>query len=373
VGEGDAADRAEAPRRRRGEGTLELDFPRGRATRLALAGALIGYPGFGVWVALLAGTLLGDASDAITVAAVALLLVVALAVCIALPPWLQRLRQPRAAVMEWDRSGIVERDGAHVRTAILWDDASARIDTTPKGRLVQITDPDGRAITVAERRAAPRWLARRKASADDLGALVSALVNRPPGPEIAPDPRDARRPTMRPTVAVATVVVGLASIPLFASFPGLRVVVPAFAALLACILCALPTLRPVHEMLDLLAAGRRFDRAEEATIEEGEGASALLRRAKGGLVRVDLSRAAHPDVQLATRAEATVWVVLPHAGWVPATSRVDVGPPVEVEAIETAHERAVRGELVRAVAIELCARGAAVGFWGAASLAPVLR
>ena len=240
---------------------------------------------------------------------------------------------------------------------------------------MQITDVDGRAITIASEGATPRWLSRRKATAPDaaLAPLADVLVDLEPGPELAPDARDVRRPTMGPQVALVTLVLGLLGAPTMWLAGDMRHLVPAFAALVVCMLCAAPALRPVHELLELLAVGRRFDRSEEATIVHGEGTEALLRRRDGSLVRVDVAPARHPDALLATREGTVVHVVLPAAGWSPAASRVDLGPSVAAEDVETALDREARGELTRAARIELAARGAAVLWWGLASLSPIWR
>ena len=49
----EAADDRERRLRGKGEGALELDFPRGRVVRLGVMGALFGFPGLGLWLALL--------------------------------------------------------------------------------------------------------------------------------------------------------------------------------------------------------------------------------------------------------------------------------------------------------------------------------
>lgn len=344
--------------------------------RLAIAGGLAGFPGLGVWVALLPIVLFeGALSPGAESALVALVAPLTLAISIALPPLLLRMRQPRPARVTWDAWGIVEHDGASVRTAIPWRDARARVAPAKRGRVLQITDADGRAITVASIGAAPRWLSRRKATASDaaLEPLARAVVDLEEGPEIAPDARDARRPTMGPQAALSTIVLGLLGAPTMWLAGDMRHLVPAFAALVLCMLCAAPALRPIHELLELLAVGRRFDRAEEATIEDGEGTEALLRRRDGSLVRVDVAAARHADALLATREGTVVHVQLPAAGWAPAASRVDLGPAVAAEDVETAHEREARAELTRAARIELAARGAAVLWWGLASLSPIWR
>lgn len=365
----------DAPRARgKGEGALELDFPRGRIVKLGVLGALLGFPGLGLWVALLLPALFARSlSDAASTALLALTAPLTFALSALLPPMLQRARQPRAARVTWDREGITEHDGAHVRTAIRWIDARARVETTKRGRIVQISDRAGRAITLAEPAAAPRWLARRKACAPDLEPLAHAVVDVEAGPELEPDERDARRPTMGPQVALLTVVIAIVALPLMYLVPDLRRVGPAFGALLACILCAAPALRPLHELLALLARARRFDASEDVTIEDGEGGEAIVRRSDGSLLRLDVAAAKHPDAGLETREGTTLHVALPTAGWVPATSRVDLGPALVPLALETAHERDERGELLRAVSIELAARGAAILWWGAASLSPLWR
>jgi hypothetical protein len=371
-GEDSEASGARASSRGKGSGELTLDFPRGRAARLAVFGAALGFPGLGAWLALLAtGLLAGSLSGTAQVAVFALFALLALAASTLLPPALLRARQPRPARVTWDREGLVERDGAHVRTAIPWLGAQARVAHGERGRVVQVSDAEGRAITLAEPRAAPRWLAHRKACAADLGLLAGVLGEVDPGPEIAPDARDARRPTMGWQATLLTLAVGLVALPMMALVPDLRRVGPAFAALLVCILSAAPALRPLHELLELLAWQRLFERSEPATIEEGEGREALLRRADGTRVRIDLGPARHPDAWLATREGAQLFVVLPLAGWIPAVSRLDLGPPVEVTQVETEHERQARGETLRAAAIELSARAAAVLWWGAASLSPL--
>ncbi|MDQ3035706.1 MAG: hypothetical protein M3Y87_25090, partial [Myxococcota bacterium] len=213
------------------------------------------------------------------------------------------------------------------------------------------------------------------ASAPDaaLEPLACALVDVAPGPPIEPDARDARRPTMGPQVTIVTLVIAALGIPTMLLAPDMRHLAPAFGALIVCMLCAAPALRPVHELLELLALARRFERSEEATIEEGEGTEALLRRRDGSLVRVDVASARHPDALLATREGTVLHVVLPEAGWVPATSRIDVGTAVSSDTVETAHDREVRRELSRAARFELAVRGAAVLWWALASLSPIWR
>ncbi|AKF10299.1 hypothetical protein [Sandaracinus amylolyticus] len=358
--------------RGKGEGELSLDFPRGRIVRLGALGALLGFPGLGLWVALIPAALLASSlSDGALTALLAITAPLTFAISLLLPPMLQRARAPRPARVTWDREGITEHDGPHVRTAIRWLDARARIDDAERGRVLQITDRDGRAITLATPRAAPRWLARRKACTPELDRLARVLVDVETGPEIAPDARDARRPTMGPQVALLTVALAAIALPMMWLVPDLRRILPAFGALLVCILCAAPALRPLHELLDLLALGRRFERSDESTIEEGEGREAIVKRKEGTWLRLDLSAARHPDAWLATRVETLVHAVLPLAGWVPSPQRLGIGPAVAVTDIETAHEREVRRDLVRAASIELAARGAAVVWWAIASLRPL--
>lgn len=365
-----------------GTGAIELDFPRGRALRLAIAGALLGFPGLGLWSAFLVPTLLARSlSEGAETALIALVLPITLAISIVLPPWLLRSRQPRAARVTWDRWGATEHDGAHVRTAIPWSAARARVETGGRGRVVQITDAEGRAITVAAQGATPRWLARRKASAPEASVeeLARALAERELGPPIEPDARDRRRPTMGPQAWSATLVIGVLGVAMLWVVEDLRHLAPAFVALIVCMLCAAPALRPLHELLDLLATARRFDRAEEATIEQASDGGAedasevVLRRKDGSLVRVDLAPARHPDARLATREGTLVHVALPESGWVPAVKIVDLGAAIAASAVETAHDREVRGELARAAGIELAVRALAVAWWGVASLSPVWR
>ncbi|UJR86289.1 hypothetical protein [Sandaracinus amylolyticus] len=358
--------------RGKGEGELSLGFPRGRLVRLGVLGALVGFPGLGLWVALLAPALLAHSlSEGALTALLAITAPLTFAISMLLPPMLQRARDPRPARVTWDREGITEHDGPTVRTAIRWLDARARVDETKRGRVLQITDREGRAITLATPDAAPRWLARRKACTPELDRLARVLVDVDAGPEIAPDARDARRPTMGPQVALLTIALGVIGLPLMWLVQDLRRVVPAFAALLVCILCAAPALRPLHELLDLLALGRRFERSDESTIEEGEGREAIVKRKDATWLRLDLGAARHPDVWLATRIETVLHAVLPLAGWVPSPQRLGIGPAIAVTDVETAHEREVRRELVRAASIELAVRGTAIVWWGIASLRPL--
>jgi hypothetical protein len=351
------------------EGALELRLPRGRGLQLALAGLALGTPALGVPLALLALHLLG-LTGPLADATLAALLLVAAALATAIPPWLLRLRAPRPARLVWDAERITELDGEHPRTALAWRDARARIETTKRGRRAQITDPRGRAITVAEPGAAPRWLLRRAAIAADLGPLLARLVELPGGPPIEPDERDARRPTMTGLVALGTLASGVVLLPVTYVFV-LPPLAPPLAALLVCILCAAPALRPFHEVLALLAEGRRLERAEPATVEDGERVELVARRADGTLVRIDLSHARAPDAFLATRHGAELRLVLPPAGWVPAPGRSSLGPPVAPEAVETVHERDVRHELLRGAVVELVLRGLAVVVWGALAFSPL--
>lgn len=349
------------------KGSIALDFPRGRARRLALAGGTLGFLGLGGWIALA----LVRASGAQGLLALALLVTtmpIALALSIALPPWILGRRAPRDARVEWDRDAIVERDGEAIRTAIAWRDARVRSE----GGVVQITDAAGRAITVAEHAATPRWLSRRRASAgaSELATLAAGIVDRDPGPPIEPDERDARRPVTGPQVVLATVALAVIGVPSFAI--GIPALAPPFAALCVALLCALPALRPLHELAALIGESRRFDRADEATIEDPDPTTPLVRRSDGTWVRIDLSRAKHADALLGTRDDARVRVVLPPSGWVAAPTRATASTQaVAVDGIETPAERAARGELVRAVVIELAARSVAILFWGAMSLSPL--
>lgn len=377
MGEASRVAESEGEPRRRGarvEGALALEFPPRRGVRLALAGALIGYPGFGFWLAwALARFVEEAASPSLGTATLAIVAPITLAVSIALPPTLLRMRQPRPASLRWDAWGIAELDGEHVRTAIPWSDAWARVETRGRARLIQVRDGAGRTITAAEPGAIPAWLSNRRASASDLTPLTAQVMDLPTLSAIEPDARDRRRPSSGRAVLTPPILAGVIGTSLLAFHPDLRFLAPAFAALIACALCAVTALRPMHELLELLAAARRFERAEEATIEEGEHDEALIRRKDGTLVRVTLQGTGHPDARLAARTGTTVWVVLPATGWIPARKRRDATAPVPAEAIETAHERQARAELVRAVAIELAVRVAAVFYWFAVSISPVFR
>jgi hypothetical protein len=307
------------------------------------------------------------------IAAFAIAAPLTFAISVALPPWLLRLREPRPARICWNGWGIVELDGDQVRTAIAWTDARARIEQHGHGRWIQIRDAVGRAITVAEAGATPRWLGLRRAIAADLGALVEAIVDLPPGDPISPDARDRRRPFLPRWVLGLPVVAGAIGTPLLALHSGLRPMAPAFMALMLCALWATTALGPLHELLELLADARRFDRAEEAVLEEGEGDEALIRRSDGSYLRIDVAAAKHPDARLTARTDTPVYVVLPVSGWAPASRRVDVAAAVPIEAIETADERTARDRRIRAVAIELAVRLLAAAYWFVMSISPVFR
>lgn len=346
------------------KGSLPLDFPRRRARSLAVLGGTFGFVGLGAPLAI--GLVRASGVHGpLALALHGIALVLALGLSIAIPPWLLRRRAPREARLEWDRDAIVERDGDAVRTCIRWIDA--RVRTEPG--IVQITDAAGRAITVAEHARTPPWLARRRASADDLSELIARAVDRDPGPPIAPDDRDAQRPVMGRQVAVATFALAVLGIPALAfAIPALAV---PFAALCMTILCALPTLRPLHELAALLEEGRHFDRTVEATVEEPEITAPIVRNSEATWVRLDLSRARHPDALLGMREDARIRLVLPLSGWVAAPTRATIGQAIAPEAIETLAEADARADRLRAVLLELLVRGAAIALWAAMSLSPL--
>jgi len=346
------------------KGSLALDFPRHRARMLALLGGTLGFLGLGAWLAIGLARATG-LQGPLALGLHAILLALALGLSSVIPPWILRRRAPREARLEWDREVIAERDGDAIRTCIAWPDARVRAE----GGVVQITDPAGRAITVAEHASTPPWLSRRRASADDVSELIARSVDRDPGPPIAPDERDAQRPVMGRQVALAALALTAIGV------PAIGLAIPAlafpFAALCMTILCALPTLRPLHELAALIEESRRFDRAGEASIEEPDPGAPIVRRSEGTWVRLDLSRARHPDALLGTREDARLRIVLPLSGWVAAPSRTTVGQAVAPEAVETIAEAGARGERMGAVLIELSVRGAAVAMWAAMSLSPL--
>lgn len=349
-------------------GSIALELPPRRALSLALAGGVVGFLGFGGWLALAIVRLTG-AEGALASALLAITMPLALAISIALPPWLLRRRAPHDAKLEWDRDAIVERQGGAVRTAIAWRGARARIETSRGGRVVQITD-GARAITVADPAGCPAWLARRPACSRELDRLIEVLLDRDPGPKVEPDDRDARRPTMGRQPILLTIAAGLLATPALAlAIPALG---PPFAALIAAILCAIPMLRPLHELAALIGESRRFDRAEDASIEDPDPSRPVVRVRGSSLLRLELDRAGHPDALLGTREDAALRIVLPPSGWVAVPTRATLGDAsIAPDAIETPAERDAREALVRTVLIELGARGAATIFWGAMSVSPL--
>ncbi len=352
-------------------GALDTAPPVRRRGRLALAGAVFGFAGLGAWLAWLGPSWLGLHGAAARLLGW-LSMPLAFALGTALPPWLDRFRSPRPGRVVWTTEGIVEWDGDHVRTALSWDTATGRVESSGGVPvLAQVRDAEGRTITVARQGATPPWLVRRAASTVDLASLCAVLVDLPAGPTIAPDARDARRPTMGRLAWALPVLAFGGAVGLAGLLPGLRPFVPPFAALTLCMLFAVPALRPVHELLAWLEEERRFERAESVRVEGGEGSEALAQRADGGWVRLDVAKAAHPDAWLATRAHGELHVVLPHAGWVASPTRRSTGAVVPVEEVETAHERAVRRRHLAALVLELAVRGAAVVWWGAASFSPL--
>ena len=353
------------------QGAIELDFPPGRARTLALAGALLGFPGVGLWVAaLLALWVLGRSQGPAGQGLSVLLALLALVLCAVVPPLLLRARQPAPAQLRWDRDTIVERDGERVRTALRWVEVRATVSATPRGRIVQLRDDRGRTITVAEGRAAPRWLSRRRASAPSLALLVDRVVDLPPGPPVEPDARDGRRPLPhRGSLALIGATGLFGALVLVVS--GLGVVVPPFGALVMALLWSVPARRPIHELAALAGQARRFERAEPAEIEDVVDGRAVLRRADRTLVQTDLDALAHPDAGLAIPGRS-VRITLPIAGWVPAAHRRELKGTVPLEAVETEDDRLARAELARAVAAELCARALPVLFWAVLAFGPVL-
>lgn len=349
-------------------GSIALEFPRGRALRLALAGGTLGFFGFAFWL-VLALVRASGAGEGLAIVLFAITTPAALAISIALPPWLLMRRAPYEARLSWDRDGIVEREGDTIRTSIRWDVARARIETGPQGRIVQITD-GARAITVADFAACPPWLARRRASTSSLDELIASLRDRETGPPIAPDDRDARRPVGARAPILLTLAIAALAVPVLAlALPPLAA---PFVALIAMILCAIPTLRPLHELAALIGESRAFDRAEDATLEELDRERPIVRIRGTLLVRLDLTHARHPDALLGERRDAALRIVLPASGWLAAPSRAALGAAsIAPEAIETMYETAARERLARTVLIELGARGAAVVFWAAMSLSPL--
>ncbi len=343
-------------------GELALALPKVRARARWLVGPFVAFPTFGFFVGialpLLVVRTIGWAGGAVPL--VALGLALALVACAVVPPFVYSLRAPGGARLTWDAREIVEWDGALVRTAIEWSGASARDD----GAVIQLRDAEGRTISIAREGRVPPWLRRRAATASDVGPLVAAIAGFPEGPAIAPDARDARRPTMGRGVAIATGIVGgLAYVLLYAI--GYDDLAPLVFALTLALLHVLPCLRPAHELIALLGEARAHERAIELSVEAGEHASDVIAaRADGTFVRCSIATGALADARAVERG-GTLHVTLPRAGWVPAEHRSGVGKTaVAADAAETAQARSERARLRRAVVVELVARCAAVLFWG---------
>jgi hypothetical protein len=339
---------------------------------LALVGFFFGFPGLGMWVPLWPSLISGSLSRGAESVLFWLIVPFTLLISIALPPLLLHLRGPRTCVLRWDAWGIVEYEGTHVRTAIEWTRARATVGT--RSEILRITDDEGRSMTVAKHGNAPPWLRNRRASAsaEHLHTLCHAVVNLPRGPEILPDDRDARRPTIGLHMAIITWIFGLLGVVLLSFVLDLSALVPAFLALIVSLFCAMPALKPIHELFALLAEARCFDRAVPMTLEEGDEPCAWMRRRDGALFHVDVQSAKHPDARLASRDGTRLFVVLQEAFAMPVSSRSRNAPPLPAIAIETEYQREVRRSLMRSTLIELGARATAVCFWIIVSLMPVL-
>lgn len=337
---------------------LPLDLPRARIWRLRLFGVLHAYPFVGLWMAYSVGlVVMRRFPSPLVLGALELL---ALALSIAIPLLVVRRRMPRDARVTWNADEVVEHDGDSVRTAIACADARVR----DEGGVVQITDAQGRAITLAREGRTPRWLSRRKATTPDPTPLLDALADAPEGPPIRPDARDARRPVVAPILSMVTAVGGMtAAMTVYVS--GWPLMTPLVLALTLALMQLLAALAPGHELLALAAAERALEGAETVKLEPSTDTlgDVVVTREDGSFLRVALPAATIADARIAQRGGA-LRIVLPRGGWAPASSRAKVGAaPLAVSAAETEQASIERSDVRIGAAIELALRGVAVLYW----------
>lgn len=134
------------------------------------------------------------------------------------------VRQPAGARITWDETAITELDGPAIRTCIPWSTALQRKvevvevrkgEETPGGGMVQLSDAEGRRITVNASTTSFRWMnTRRMSTPVALLELWNRASLQPVGTPFAPDPASLKRPTfalwpMLTFAAAIAVTIGL--------------------------------------------------------------------------------------------------------------------------------------------------------------------
>jgi hypothetical protein len=340
---------------------IPLDFAPRRLRSLTLKG-LFGFIALGAWLPSIV-LAWADAPEDLAFYANAGALLPMLALCLWLPRAVLRMRQPNSAKLTLDGDWLQEWDGAHVRTALRWRDATSRVEESQRGRVVQLASPAGQAITVHDGEVGPAWLQFRRTWARELSPLLGLLHNT--AREAAPIQREARD-LVRPVAHRAGVMVGIGIAVLGVvgtSFHSTALLF-SFVELLLALAFLIPALRPLRELVELLALQNRHHSAVLARILEGDEESALVELHAGGLVRIDVRAARHPDGRLTQRKDTSLWITAPAVGWIPRPTRSSVSEVANVDRVETERDRAERARVAKAAALELTARvlGAVVWF-----------
>jgi hypothetical protein len=265
------------------------------------------------------------------------------------PALLTGRRHALAATLAWDDRSITHFLGGRVKTAIAWKDATMRIQLGGIApRLLQITDGDGRTISLAEGHGlAPAWLhGRRMIGKDEADELVRTAARN--GASIVSGVvRDASDgpPLTRDVFRLGPLALAIGW--LFAATHSASA-----ASLSMMLVCGALLVVPFRRAARALARTRTN---EWIAFEGGEVGLVRARRLDGAHVLVDLGPAHHADALVGTRR-----------GFVSATLRERERPSCPYRAgervldavhLETQADRVLRFERLRTAFVDLFAYG----------------
>lgn len=311
-----------------------------------------------------------DAAILALVPLVSLVVLVLPVVCLA-------LRRSGRTRVTWDDAGITEWEGDCVRTFIARSSArvaskvsvrtsrrGARVSKYKVSHVVQVSDPQGRRITVARRDpvyrlsfgALPLWM-RRRPVLTKLEAIEGLLASFAPSdapPAIEPDERSARRPLAGLSTALNLVALGLCGCTLFSlSANNAARESIGLLLILAGLLFAVAALRPIREYLAVARASRSMAHAQQVSFDVAPQGAVLVTLSDGRALPAGISKLVHADSLVHRRAGSV-------RAMIDITENADVyrGEPARavVHAVDTEVERAERRRILIADALEIAAR-----------------